>query len=129
MLLDVHLLARASELAIAVLMLLTLVILKAAIAALVTRPFTTSRFKALRTASSCRSAVSSGSRCAPSCCRPNGCLKASASRCCVAIVLSMLLSPLILNNNKRVARWLLHEHAPAPPPRARRGGHHRDRAA
>src|SRR6266404_5154375 len=49
MLLDVHLLARASELAIAVLMLLTLVILKATIAALVTRPFTTSRFKALRT--------------------------------------------------------------------------------
>jgi CPA2 family monovalent cation:H+ antiporter-2 len=31
----------------------------------------------------------------------------------VAIVLSMVLSPVILNNNKRVARFLLHEHAPA----------------
>jgi monovalent cation:H+ antiporter-2, CPA2 family len=31
----------------------------------------------------------------------------------VAIVLSMVLSPLILNHNKRVARFLLHEHAPA----------------
>ncbi len=30
----------------------------------------------------------------------------------VAIVLSMVLSPLILSNNKRVARWLLHEQAP-----------------
>jgi monovalent cation:H+ antiporter-2, CPA2 family len=31
----------------------------------------------------------------------------------VAIVLSMVLSPVILNNNKRVARWLLRERAPA----------------
>ena len=30
----------------------------------------------------------------------------------LAIVLSMVLSPLILNNNKRVARVLLHEQAP-----------------
>src|SRR5262249_7950725 len=30
----------------------------------------------------------------------------------VAIVLSMVLSPLILNNNKRVARYLLDEHGP-----------------
>ncbi len=49
MLLDMHLLGRASELGIVLLMLLTLVTLKATIAALVTRPFTTTRFKALRT--------------------------------------------------------------------------------
>ena len=34
----------------------------------------------------------------------------------VAIVLSMVLSPAILNNNKRVARFLLREHGPGPPP-------------
>src|SRR5580704_10084199 len=49
MLLDARLLGRPSELGIALLMLLTLVVLKATIASLVTRPFTTSRFKALRT--------------------------------------------------------------------------------
>src|SRR6516162_2645478 len=49
MLLNLHLLGRLSELAIALAMLLTLVILKALIAALVTWPFTYSRFKALRT--------------------------------------------------------------------------------
>jgi CPA2 family monovalent cation:H+ antiporter-2 len=114
MLLDVHLLARASELAIAVLMLLTLVILKATIAALVTRPFTTSRFKALRTGI----VMSIGGEFGVALCTillqagmvPEG----LGEPLLVAIVLSMLLSPLILNNNKRVARWLLHEHAPAP---------------
>src|SRR5207302_608589 len=49
MLLDMRLLTRPSELAIVLAMLLTLVILKAGIGALVTRPFTTTDFKALRT--------------------------------------------------------------------------------
>src|ERR1700728_3704088 len=49
MLLDVRLLGRPSGLGVVVLMLATLVILKAAIAGVVTRPFTDSRFKALRT--------------------------------------------------------------------------------
>jgi len=49
MLLDVHLLARASELAIAVLMLLTLVIPQGDHRRAGHAPFTTSRFKALRT--------------------------------------------------------------------------------
>src|SRR4029077_16329904 len=49
MLLDLRLLGHPSELAAVLLMLVTLVVLKALIAALATRPFTTSRFKALRT--------------------------------------------------------------------------------
>ena len=49
MLLDVRLLGRPSGLGVVLLMLATLVILKAAIAGVVTRPFTNSRFKALRT--------------------------------------------------------------------------------
>jgi CPA2 family monovalent cation:H+ antiporter-2 len=114
MLLDMHLLGRASELAIALLMLLTLVLLKATIAALVTRPFTTSRFKALRTGI----VMSIGGEFGVALCTillqaglvPEG----LGEPLLVAIVLSMLLSPLILNNNKRVARWLLREQAPTP---------------
>src|SRR6201984_599707 len=45
MLLNLHLLSRVSELAIALAMLVALVVLKAVIAALVTRPFAHSRFK------------------------------------------------------------------------------------
>jgi CPA2 family monovalent cation:H+ antiporter-2 len=114
MLLDMHLLGRASELAIVWLMLLTLVLLKATIAALVTRPFTTSRFKALRTGI----VMSIGGEFGVALCTillqarlvPEG----LGEPLLVAIVLSMLLSPLILNNNKRVARWLLREQAPTP---------------
>ncbi|HEY4745936.1 MAG TPA: NAD-binding protein, partial [Steroidobacteraceae bacterium] len=114
MLLDMHLLGRASELGIVLLMLLTLVTLKATIAALVTRPFTTTRFKALRTGI----VMSIGGEFGVALCTillqaglvPEG----FGEPLLVAIVLSMLLSPLILNNNKRVARWLLREHAPTP---------------
>src|SRR5579864_5271595 len=49
MLLDLHLLGSAREVGATLAMLVTIVLLKAAIAALVTRPFTNSRFKALRT--------------------------------------------------------------------------------
>jgi CPA2 family monovalent cation:H+ antiporter-2 len=114
MLLDMHLLGRVSVLGIVLLMLLTLVILKATIAALVTRPFTTTRFKALRTGI----VMSIGGEFGVALCTillqaglaPEG----LGEPLLVAIVLSMLLSPLILNNNKRVARWLLREQAPTP---------------
>ena len=49
MLLDPHRLGRPDELAMVLAMLVTVVVLKAGLAALVTRPFTASRFKALRT--------------------------------------------------------------------------------
>jgi monovalent cation:H+ antiporter-2, CPA2 family len=112
MLLNLHLLGRAGELAIALAMLVTLVVLKAVIAALVTWPFTHSRFKALRTGI----VMSIGGEFGIALCTvllqaglvPEG----LGEPLLVAIVLSMVLSPLILNHNKRVARFLLHEHAP-----------------
>ena len=112
MLLNLHLLGRLSELAIALAMLVTLVVLKAVIAALVTRPFTNSRFKALRTGI----VMSIGGEFGIALCSlllqaelvPEG----LGEPLLVAIVLSMALSPVILNHNKRVARFLLREHAP-----------------
>jgi CPA2 family monovalent cation:H+ antiporter-2 len=112
MLLDLHLLSRPDTLGTVLLMLLTLVVLKATIAALVTRPFTDSRFKALRTGI----VMSIGGEFGIALCTiALQAQLAPADRVqplVVAIVLSMLLSPLILNNNKRVARLLLHERAP-----------------
>ncbi|HEX8782184.1 MAG TPA: cation:proton antiporter, partial [Steroidobacteraceae bacterium] len=112
MLLNLHLLGTPRELAIALLMLVTLVALKAVIAALVTLPFTHSRFKALRTGI----VMSIGGEFGIALCTvllqaglaPEGIVEPLL----VAIVLSMVLSPLILNHNKRVARFLLREHAP-----------------
>jgi CPA2 family monovalent cation:H+ antiporter-2 len=112
MLLNLHLLWHPSELAIALAMLVTLVVLKAVIAALVTWPFTHSRFKALRTGI----VMSIGGEFGIALCTvllqaglaPEGLVEPLL----VAIVLSMVLSPVILNHNKRVARFLLHEHAP-----------------
>ena len=114
MLLDLRVLGRAGELGLALAMLLALVILKAAIAALVTRPFTNSRFKALRTGI----VISIGGEFGVALCTillQAGLVSAArGGPLLVAIVLSMVFSPLILNNNKRVARFLLREHAPAP---------------
>jgi monovalent cation:H+ antiporter-2, CPA2 family len=113
MLLNLHLLGHVNELAIAFAMLVTLVVLKAVIAALVTWPFTHSRFKALRTGI----VMSIGGEFGIALCTVL--LQAHlvpdrlGEPLLVAIVLSMVLSPMILNNNKRVARLLLHEHAPA----------------
>jgi len=112
MLLNLHLLGEPSELAIALLMLATLVVLKTLITALVTRPFAHSRFKALRTGI----VMSIGGEFGIALCTvllqaglaPEGLVEPLL----VAIVLSMVLSPVILNHNKRVARFLLREHAP-----------------
>ena len=112
MLLDMRLLGRPSELATVLLMLLTLVTLKAAIAALVTRAFTTTRFKALRTGI----VIAIGGEFGVALCtillQARMVPEALGEPLLVAMVLSMVLSPLILNNNKRVARFLLHEHGP-----------------
>jgi len=113
MLLDLHLLGRINVLGIVLAMLLTLIVLKAVIAAVVTRPFTNSRFKALRTGI----VIAIGGEFGVALCTillQTGLVPASRGQpLLVAIVLSMVLSPLILNNNKRVARFLLHERAPA----------------
>jgi len=114
MLLELPVLARPSEVALVLAMLATLVVLKALIAALVTRPFTNSRFKALRTGI----VISIGGEFGVALCSillQGGLLpERSGAPLVVALVLSMVLSPLILSNNKRVARFLLREQAPAP---------------
>src|SRR5215813_7432218 len=96
MLLNLHLLGRPSELAIAFAMLLTLVILKA-----------------LRTGI----VMSIGGEFGIALCtvllQAHLVPETLGEPLLVAIVVSMVLSPVILNHNKRVARFLLHEHAPA----------------
>ena len=110
MLLDLKLLGR--ELPLVSLLLVTMVPLKAMIAALVSRPFTSSRFKALRTGI----VISIGGEFGVALCTillQAGLVPEKVGEpLVIAIVLSMVLSPLILNNNKRVARALLREHAP-----------------
>ena len=110
MLLDMRLLA--SEIGLVSLMLVTLVVLKATIAALVTRPFTSTRFKALRTGI----VISIGGEFGVAICTIGVQADLIPGRLgeplLVAIVLSMVLSPVILNNNKPVARFLLREKGP-----------------
>jgi CPA2 family monovalent cation:H+ antiporter-2 len=112
MLLNLHLLGRVSELGIALAMLVTMVFLKAVIAALATWPFAHSRFKALRTGI----VMSIGGEFGVALCTVllQGGLVSEGlvEPLLVATVLSMVLSPVILNHNKRVARFLLREHAP-----------------
>ena len=112
MLLDLRQLARPAELATVVLMLVTLVVLKALLAALVTRPFTNSRFKALRTGIVMAIGGEFGIALCSILLQARLLPADSGGALLIAMVLSMVLSPLILNNNKRVARWLLGEQAP-----------------
>src|ERR1700733_7931313 len=112
MLLVVRLLGRPGGLGVVLLMLATLVILKAASAGVVTRPFTNSRFKALRTGIVIAIGGEFGIALCSMLLQAGLVPPASGQPLVVAIVLSMVLSPLILSNNKRVARWLLHEQAP-----------------
>src|ERR1700722_10743851 len=110
MLLDMRLLA--DEWVVVSAALILLVTLKGTIAALVTRPFTTTRFKALRTGI----VISIGGEFGVALCTIL--LQADlipgriGEPLLVALVLSMVLSPVILNNNKTVARFLLQEKGP-----------------
>ncbi len=114
MLLDMRLLAAPGELALVLLTLVTLVLGKALIAALVTRPFTTSRFRALRTGIVMAIGGEFGIALCTILLQEQLVPERLGEPLLVAIVLSMGLSPLILSNNKRVARALLREQAPAP---------------
>ncbi|MGB6604094.1 MAG: cation:proton antiporter [Steroidobacteraceae bacterium] len=112
MLLDPRTLGGVRGFALVLAMLATLVVLKATLAALVTRPFTSSRFKALRTgivvSIGGEFGIALGTILLQAQLLPEG----LGEPLVVAIVLSMVLSPFILNNNKRVARFLLRERAP-----------------
>src|SRR5579859_7977147 len=112
MLLDTRLLVYA--LPKVALMLVTLVALKTLIGALAARVFTSSRFKALRAGI----VISIGGEFGVALCTillQTGLVRAEIVQpLLIAIVLSMVASPLILSNNKRVARALLREEGPAP---------------
>ncbi|HVC29889.1 MAG TPA: NAD-binding protein, partial [Steroidobacteraceae bacterium] len=92
--------------------LAAILVLKTLVASLVARPFTGSRFKALRTGivisiggefGVALGTIALATRLIPA---------SFGQPLLVAIVLSMVLSPLILNNNKRIARLLLRESGP-----------------
>jgi CPA2 family monovalent cation:H+ antiporter-2 len=110
MLLDVHLLVGGIGLVSSI--LVGMYVLKAAVAALVTRPFTTTRFKALRTGI----VISIGGEFGVALCTiglQSRVIPAPLGEpLLVALVLSMVLSPFVLNNNKRIARFLLREKGP-----------------
>jgi CPA2 family monovalent cation:H+ antiporter-2 len=110
MLLDVG--ALAGEIGIVSVMLLGLLVIKALMASLVARPFTTTRFKAVRTGI----VVSIGGEFGVALCTivlEAGLIPANiAQPLLVAVVLSMVLSPMIVNNNKRIARLLLRQSGP-----------------
>ncbi|HXY75989.1 MAG TPA: cation:proton antiporter [Steroidobacteraceae bacterium] len=114
MLLDLHLLGHASELVLMLGMLLAMLTLKAAIGALVTQPFAHSRFKALRTGI----VISIGGEFGVALCtillQAHLAPERFGEPLLIVIVLSMVLSPLILNNNKSIARFVLREQAPMP---------------
>ena len=110
MLLDVRTLFKGIGIVSA--MLLGLILIKATVATLVSRPFTSTRFKAVRTGV----VVSIGGEfgvALTTILLPTGLLPEWIGEpLLVALVLSMVLSPAILNNNKRIARLLLRERGP-----------------
>ncbi|HSY08646.1 MAG TPA: cation:proton antiporter [Steroidobacteraceae bacterium] len=110
MLLDVRLLI--DEFATISLMLLGLVVIKGAIAALATRLFVGSAFKAIRTGVVMSIGGEFGIALFTVTLRGNLLAPQWGEPLLVAIVLSMVLSPLILSNNKRIARALLREQGP-----------------
>jgi len=93
-------------------LLIGMYVVKAAVAALVTRPFTTTRFKALRTGI----VISIGGEFGVALCTIGlqyGVIPADLGEpLLVALVLSMVVSPIVLNHNKRIARFLLREQGP-----------------
>jgi len=110
MLLDVRLLI--NEFVTISLMLLGLLVIKGALAALVTRAFVGSAFKAIRTGVVISIGGEFGIALFTIALRGSLITPQWGEPLLVAIVLSMVLSPLILSNNKRIARWLLRERGP-----------------
>jgi CPA2 family monovalent cation:H+ antiporter-2 len=110
MLLDVHLLI--GGLGLVSTLLIGMYVLKAAVAALVARPFTTTRFKALRTGIVISIGGEFGVALVTIGLQSGAIPAALGEPLLVALVLSMVLSPFVLNNNKRIARFLLREKGP-----------------
>jgi CPA2 family monovalent cation:H+ antiporter-2 len=110
MLLDVRLLI--DEFAVVFSMLVSLVVLKAAAAALVTRLFVGSWFKSIRTGIVISIAGEFGIALLTIVLQNGGLPTQIGQPLLVAIALSMMVSPFIIANNKRVVRFLLREDGP-----------------
>jgi CPA2 family monovalent cation:H+ antiporter-2 len=110
MLLDVRLLV--SEFGLVFSMLLGLIVLKAATAALVSRWFTGSWFKAIRTGVVISIAGEFGIALLTLVLQGEALPTQLGQPLLVAIALSMIVSPFVISNNKWVARFLLRESGP-----------------
>ncbi len=110
MLLDLH--ALWSELWIILAMLVAMVFLKTVIAAFATRLFVDSNFKALRTGVTLAVGGEFGIALLTLLLQSEAIDPGIAQPLVVTVVLGMVLAPLILANNKRVARLLLGERGP-----------------
>ena len=110
MLLDYHALWR--ELWLVLTLLVAMVCLKALLASLATRVFVNSTFKAVRTGVTLAVGGEFGIALLTLLLQNRAIDSAIVQPLLVAVVLSMVLAPAILANNKRVARWLLGERGP-----------------
>ncbi|HUQ09785.1 MAG TPA: cation:proton antiporter [Steroidobacteraceae bacterium] len=110
MLLDFY--ALWSEFWLIIALLLALVLVKAVIASLATRVFVDSNFKALRTGLTLAVGGEFGIALLTLLLQNQSIDPAIAQPLLVAVVLAMVLAPLMLANNKRIARLLLGERGP-----------------
>lgn len=113
MLLDVRLLAR--DFLLLSLLLAAVLVLKALLAALATRAFVDSHFKAVRTGLVLSVGGEFGIALLTIVLHGAGGFRELLQPLLVTVVLSMVLSPFILRNNKRLARWILGERGPPQP--------------
>jgi monovalent cation:H+ antiporter-2, CPA2 family len=101
-----------SELGLILVLLVSLVVIKALIASLATRVFVPSNFKALRTGITLAVGGEFGIALLTLLLQNEAIDPAVAQPLLVAVVLAMVLAPVILSNNKRIARLLLGERGP-----------------
>jgi len=110
MLLDFH--ALWEELWLILALLVSMVFIKAVVAAFATRLFVDSNFKAIRTGVTLAVGGEFGIALLTLLLQNNAIDPAIAQPLLVAVVLGMVLAPVILANNKRIARLLLGERGP-----------------
>jgi CPA2 family monovalent cation:H+ antiporter-2 len=110
MMLDFHALWR--ELGLILVLLVAMLCVKTAVAAAATRLFVESAFKSLRTGLTLAVGGEFGIALLTLLLQNKAISPEIARPMLVAVVLAMLLAPLILANNKRVARWVLGERGP-----------------
>ncbi|HUN77006.1 MAG TPA: cation:proton antiporter [Steroidobacteraceae bacterium] len=113
MLLDVQLLL--AEFGLVAALVIGMLILKASIAAAAARLYVDSTFKAVRTGIVVSIGGEFGIALLTIVLQSGAASGRLAQPLLVAVVLSMVLSPLVLNHNRAIARFLLHERGPRTP--------------